>query len=180
MKSMLNWCSILAAIVLLSGCASPVPKGLQFYTKSVTAPKTTVAEIYSRSRTWIAMNEDRYHLQLNFADAKAGTIVFTGRAYSRSCHNVMNDCAFLSYNVLQKITPNHFTLTFSEYRFYLNAQDPGQAADLRQFQQLEPLFQDITQGIKHAVFMTSAPLRASSQRSAAVAHHVNPGAKAKQ
>lgn len=180
MRSILHWCGVLTSIALLTGCASPVPKGLQFYTKFVTAPKTTAAEIYSRSRTWIAMNEDLYHLRLNFADAKAGTIVFTGRAYSGSCHNVMNDCAFLSYNVLQKITPNHFTLTFSEYRFYLNAQDPGQAADLRQFQQLEPLLQDITQGIKHAVLMTSTPLRTATPPNPTVAHHINTETKAKQ
>ena len=160
MKSIRQWCGILVASALLVGCASPIPKGLQYYTKSITAPKTTANEIYSRSRTWIAMHEDDYHLHLNFADAKAGTIVFTGRAYSGSCHNVMNDCPFLSYNVLQKITNHHFTLTFSEYRFYLNTQDPGQTADLRQFQQLEPLFGDIAQGIKHAVLLTSVPLHA--------------------
>ncbi len=161
MKHITRVGGLIVLSAVLGGCASPVPKGLQYYTKAVTVPKTTAAEIYSRSRTWIAMNEALYHFQVNFVDAKTGSIVFTGRAYCGSCHNVMNDCPFLSYNVYEKIGHNAFTLTFSEYRFYLNAQDPGQAANMPQFQQLEPLFRDIVQGIKQAVLLTSKPMRAA-------------------
>jgi len=95
--------------------------------------QTTRAQIYSSSLTWIAMNQDQYHFVLNLVDAKTGTIIFTGLAYSRSCHTVMNDCPFLSYAVYQKRVDNHFTLTFNDYQFYLNIQDLWQAAILRQF-----------------------------------------------